>query len=170
MRNKTWLLDLLMIAAFLALVYSAEASADDRCGGVLMATRTVAMKDRKEMVQTLGFYKIDGGLVMNGESTCTSIVIECLRANHTCRTATAETNAFFGRPHVLGVFMSDDYRVTEWTKDTISAEMHTPVGSTSYLHIAINDGTPRQSRGDQHNKIAYREAGRVDNRGSHGRQ
>jgi hypothetical protein len=119
-----------------------EASADDGCGGVLMATRTTAMKDRKELVQKLGFYKIDGGLVMNGESTCTSIVIECLKANHTCRTATATTNSLVAQAQVIGMFMSDDFKVTEWSNDTISAELHTPVGGTSYLHIAINDDTP----------------------------
>ena len=100
------------------------------------------IKDRKEMVQKLGFYAIDGGLVMDGKSTCTSIRIECSKEARTCRTATATTNAFMGRPQVIGVMLSDDYRVTEWTRDTISAEMHTPVGGTSYLHLAINDGAP----------------------------
>ena len=39
--------------------------------------------------------------------------------------------------------MSDDYKVTEWTKDTISAELHlTITGGTSYLHIVINDDVP----------------------------
>ena len=38
------------------------------------------------------------------------------------------------------------YRVTEWTRDTISAEMHTPVGGMSYLHIAINDRAPDQAQ------------------------
>src|SRR6266436_20769 len=128
MRRNPRFLGAMWTAVLIGLIYSAEASADDRCGGVLMATRTTAMKDRKEMVQTLGFYKIDGGLVMNGQSTCTSIVVECLKANRTCRTATATTNALLGQPQVIGVFMSDDYKVTEWTKDTISAEMHTPVG------------------------------------------
>jgi hypothetical protein len=104
-----------------------------------MATRTVSTKDHKALVQKLGFYKIDGGLVLNGQSTCTSIVIECLKADHTCRTATATTSSLSGQPHVVGVFMSDDYKVTDWTTDTISAEMHTSVGGTSYLHIAIND-------------------------------
>jgi hypothetical protein len=36
-----------------------------------------------------------------------------------------------GQPQVIGVMMSDDYRVTEWARDTISAELHTPVGGTS---------------------------------------
>jgi hypothetical protein len=33
-------------------------------------------------------------------------------------------------------------QVTDWTRDTISAEVHTVVGGTSYLHIAINAGAP----------------------------
>jgi len=107
-------------------------------------SRTTAMKDRKEMVQNLGFYAIDGGLVMDGKSTCTSIRIECSKEACAFRTATATTNAFMGQPQVIGVMMSD-YKVTKWTKDTISAEMHTPVGGTSYLHIAINDGAPDEA-------------------------
>jgi|SRR5271157_2220013 len=142
-RLTTRFLGSLSIAVLIGLVCSTtEIRAEDRCGGVLMATRTVTMKDRKEMVQKLGFYAIDGGLVMDGKSTCTSIRIECSKEARACRTATATTNAFMGQPQVIGVFMSDDYRVTEWTRDTISAEMHTPVGGTSYLHIAINDGAP----------------------------
>jgi len=49
-----------------------------------------------------------------------------------------------GQPQVIGVMMSDDYKVTDWTRDTISAELHNVgvLGGTSYLHIAINDGTP----------------------------
>ena len=128
---------------FIGLVYSTtQAGAEDRCGGVLMAARTVTMTDRKEMVQKLGFYAMDGGLVMDGKSTCTSIRIECSKETRTCRTATATTNALMGQPQVIGVMMSDDYRVTDWTKDTISAELNTAVGGTSYLHIPINDGTP----------------------------
>ena len=102
------------------------------------------MKDRKQMVQTLGFYKIDGGLVMNGRSTCTSIRIECSKETRACRMATATTNAFMGQPQVNGVMMSDDHRVTDWTRDTISAEQHNigVLGGTSYLRIAINDGAP----------------------------
>jgi hypothetical protein len=38
--------------------------------------------------------------------------------------------------------MSDDYAITEWTRDTISAEMHTPGLATGYLHIVINDDVP----------------------------
>src|SRR5882762_8203979 len=95
------------------------AIADDRCGGVLMATKTMGSRGHKALIQQLGFWSIDGGLVMNGESTCTSIRIECERSSHTCRTATAVTNSIFGRPKVLGVFMSDDYKITEWTEDTI---------------------------------------------------
>ena len=142
MRTKARLLGALSITALLGLVYGTDASADDRCGGVLMATRTVTMKDRKDMVQKLGFYAIDGGLVMDGKSTCTSIRVECSKEARTCRTATATTDAFMGQPQVIGVMMSDDYRVTDWTRDTISAEMHTAVGGTSYLHIAVNDGVP----------------------------
>ena len=37
-------------------------------------------------------------------------------------------------------------QVTEWTRDTISAEMRTLVGGTSYLHIAINDGAPDRAQ------------------------
>jgi hypothetical protein len=107
-----------------------------------MATRTTVMNDRKEMVQKLGFYAIDGGLVMNGESTCTSIRIECEKMTRSCRTATAITQPALGRAQVLGVIMSDDYKVEQWTNDTISAELHTPTGGTSYLHIAINDDVP----------------------------
>src|SRR5215472_15956489 len=103
MRGSPRLLSVLWTAVLIGLIYSAEASADDRCGGVLMATRTVTMKDRKEMVQKLGFYAIDGGPVMNGQSTCTSIRIECSKAARTCRTATATTNAFLGQPQVIGV-------------------------------------------------------------------
>jgi hypothetical protein len=66
----------LSLAVLIGLICSTRASAEDRCGGVLMATRTTVMKDRKEMVQKLGFYAIDGGLVMDGKSTCTSIRIE----------------------------------------------------------------------------------------------
>jgi len=36
------------------------------------------------------------GLVMNGESTCTSIRIECERASGTCRTATRLPPRFWG--------------------------------------------------------------------------
>jgi hypothetical protein len=129
-------------AVLLGLLCSTKASAEDHCGGVLMATRTVTMKDRKEMVQKLGFYAIDGGLAMDGKGTCTSIRIECSKVTRACPTATATTNAFMGQPQVIGVMMSDDYRVADWTGDTISGEMHTPVGGTSYLHIAINDGAP----------------------------
>ena len=142
MRNSTRCPVALSLAVLIGLICSTRASAEGRCGGVLMATRTTVIKDRKEMVQKLGFYAIDGGLVMDGKSTCTSIRIECSKEARTCRTATATTNAFMGRPQVIGVMMSDDYRVTEWTRDTISAEMHTPVGGTSYLHLAINDGAP----------------------------
>jgi hypothetical protein len=46
---------------------------------VLMATTTPAMTDRKEMVAKLDFYAIDGGLVMDGKSTCTSIRISVPR-------------------------------------------------------------------------------------------
>jgi hypothetical protein len=119
MRSKPRLLGVLWAAELLGLVCNTQASADDRCGGVLMANRTLAMKDRKEMVQKLGFYAIDGGLVIDGKSTCTSIRIECLKEARTCRTATATTNAFMGPPQVMGVFMSDDYKVTEWATDTI---------------------------------------------------
>jgi hypothetical protein len=132
----------LSLAVLIGLICSTRASAEDRCGGVLMATMTTVMKDRKEMVQKLGFYAIDGGLVMDGKSICTSIRIECSKEDRTCRTATATTHAFIGQPRVIGVMMSDDYRVTEWTRDTISAEMHTPIGGMSYLHIAINDDAP----------------------------
>jgi hypothetical protein len=127
MRNNTRCPVALSLAVLIGLICSTRASAEDRCGGVLMATRTTVMKDRKEMVQKLGFYAIDGGLVMDGKSTCTSIRIECSKEARTCRTATA-TTAFMGQPQVIGVMMSDDYRVTEWTRDTISAEMHTRAG------------------------------------------
>jgi hypothetical protein len=130
------------IAVLIGLVCSTKASAEDRCGGVLMATRSIGIKDHKSVVEKLGFYKIDGGLVLDGKSTCTSIVIECLKADRTCRTATAVTNSLSGQPHVVGVFMSDDYKVTDWTPEAISAEMHTSVGGTSYLHIVINDDAP----------------------------
>jgi hypothetical protein len=139
MRN-THLVIALSIVALVGLVYSSEASADDRCGGVLMAVRGPVTKEHKTIVQKLGFYAIDGGLVTNGESTCTSIRIECVKETGTCRTATAVTNSILGSPQVVGVFMSDDYKITEWTKDIISAELHAPVGGTSYLHIVINDG------------------------------
>jgi hypothetical protein len=142
MRNNTRCPVALWLAVVIGLSCSPGASAEDRCGGVLMAIRTAVMKDRKEMVQKLGFYALDGGLVMDGKSTCTSIRIECSKEARTCRTATATTNALMGQPQVMGVMMSDDYKVTEWTRDTISAEMQTPVGGMSYLHIAINDGAP----------------------------
>jgi hypothetical protein len=142
MRSNPRFLGALWAAMLLGLLCSPEARADD-CGGVLMATRTIGgIKDHKSVVQKLGFYKLDGGLVMDGKSTCTSIVIECLKETRTCRTATAVTSSFSGQPHVVGVFMSDDYKVTDWTPDTISAEMHTSVGGTSYLHVVINDDAP----------------------------
>src|SRR5271166_6103337 len=73
-RLTTRFLGSLSIAVLIGLVCSTtEIRAEDRCGGVLMATRTVTMKDRKEMVQKLGFYAIDGGLVMDGKSTCTPL-------------------------------------------------------------------------------------------------
>jgi hypothetical protein len=132
----------LLMAALGGLVYSTQANANDLCGGVLMATRSPGTKDHKALVQKFGFYMIDGGLVMNGGSTCTSIHIECQKATYTCRTATAVTNASAGRAHVVGVFMSDDYKITEWTKDTISAELDPLGGGKSYLHIIINDEVP----------------------------
>jgi hypothetical protein len=133
----------LSIMALAGVVCSTAAIADDRCGGVLMATKTMGSRGHKALIQNLGFWSIDGGLVMNGESTCTSIRIECERTSHACRTASAITQRAFDGPGVLGVFMSDDYKVTEWTKDTISAELQllTP-GATSYLHIVINDDVP----------------------------
>lgn len=148
MRKNTRCPVALLLAVLIGLICITRASAEDRCGGVLMAIRTTVMKDRKEMVQKLGFYAIDGGLVMDGKSTCTTIRIECSKEARTCRTATAitHTQAAMGQPQVLGVRMSDDYTVTEWTRDTISAEMHTPVGGTSYLHIAINDGAPDKAQ------------------------
>ena len=148
MRNSTRCPVALSLAVLIGLICSTRASAEGRCGGVLMATRTTVIKDRKEMVQKLGFYAIDGGLVMDGKSTCTSIRIECSKEARTCRTATAITmmSASMRQPEVIGVMMSDDYRVTEWTRDTISAEMHTPVDGTSYLHIAINDGAPDKAQ------------------------
>jgi len=77
------------LAVLIGLICSTRTSAEDRCGGVLMTTMTTVMKDRKEMVQKLGFYAIDGGLVMDGKSTCTSIRIECSKEARTCRTASA---------------------------------------------------------------------------------
>src|SRR5262249_27519266 len=67
------------------------------------------------------------------------------RANNACRTATAVTVGSTGRPRVLGVFMSDDYAITEWTVDAIRAELHLLNGGMSYLHILINDGKPDQA-------------------------
>jgi len=136
----------LSLAVLIGLICGSGANAEDRCGGVLMAPMTTVMKDRKETVQKLGFYAIDGGLVMDGKSTCTSIRIECSKEARTCRTATAITQAAMGKAQVIGVMMSDDYRVTEWTRDTISAEMRTLVGGTSYLHIASNDCAPDRAQ------------------------
>lgn len=134
---------LLFGASLLTALYSAQAAAEaDRCGGVLMANRTLGTRDHKASVQKLGFYMIDGGLVMNGKSTCTSIHIECERATNVCRTATAVTKESFGRGQVLGVFMSEDYKVTDWSNETIRAEMHPAIGGTSYLHILVNDEIP----------------------------
>ncbi len=104
----------LSLAVLIGLICGSGANAEDRCGGVLMAPMTTVMKDRKETVQKLGFYAIDGGLVMDGKSTCTSIRIECSKEARTCRTATAITQAAMGKAQVIGVMMSDDYRVTEW--------------------------------------------------------
>ena len=38
--------------------------------------------------------------------------------------------------------MSDDYTITTWTKEEISAQLNLVTGGTSQLHIAINDDTP----------------------------
>jgi hypothetical protein len=65
------------------------------------------------MVQKLGFYAIDGGLVgswTDGKSTCTSIRIECSKEARICRTATATANGFMGQPQAIGVMISDEYR------------------------------------------------------------
>jgi hypothetical protein len=141
MRNMR-LLIALSIVALVGLVYTTEAGADDRCGGVLMASRGPVTTGHKARVQKRGYLEIDGGLVMNGESTCTSIHIECLRATRTCRrSAGAVASSILGPPQVLGVFMDDDYKITDWTEDTISAQ-NTIEGGTSYLHIAINDDVP----------------------------
>src|ERR1700692_2175972 len=104
MRRISWFVSTM---ALVATVCSGAAMADDRCGGVLMASRTMGSREHKALIQKLGFYMIDGGLLMNGESTCTSIHIECERTTDTCRTATAITQSTFGHPSVLGVFMSD---------------------------------------------------------------
>jgi hypothetical protein len=142
--RRIHLLSALLLLPMIAIVFAIRAFAADvdRCGGVLMAIRTVAMDDHRGLVRKLGFYSIDGGLLMNGETTCTSIHIECQKAGRTCRTATAVTTAAFGLGRVLGVFMSDDYTVTEWTNETISAELRQQLGDESHLHIAINHGVP----------------------------
>jgi hypothetical protein len=123
---------------------SATAWSKDFCGGVLMTIKTTPDKHHKAWVHDNGFYKIDGGLVLNGKSTCTSISIECAKADGTCRAARAVTAGFIGPPEVLGVFLEDDYKITEWTADTITAMRHS-LGDT-YLHIVINDQTPDDVR------------------------
>jgi hypothetical protein len=116
---------ILLLGAMLLALCTQVMTADDRCGGVMMATRSSGSHDHKTLIQKLGFYSTDGGLVMNGESTCTSIHIECERTNGICRIATAVTNSFLGPGQVFGIFMSDDYKITEWTKDVIRAEIRT---------------------------------------------
>src|SRR5712664_2999077 len=87
-------------------------AADDRCGGVLMSNRSAASPHHKKDAQELGFYSTYGGLLMNGESTCTSVRIECERKSGICRTATAVTASLLGRAQVVAVSMSYDYNVT----------------------------------------------------------
>jgi hypothetical protein len=135
------LMSLLLISTFSGLAYSDDTKPEE-CGGVLMTSRTRGLDGHQALVEKLGFYMIDGGLVMNGKSTCTSIHIECAKAAQTCRIATAVTDLLLGHPHVGGIFMSDDYKITEWTKDSISAEMRPMGGGTSQLHIGINDNVP----------------------------
>jgi hypothetical protein len=151
---------LLLGTLLLAALYSIQAiAADDRCGGVWMATRSLGSPNHKMFVEKLGFYSIDGGLVMNGESTCTSIHIECEKTNGICRTATAVTNLLQGHAQVLGVFISDDYKITEWTRDTVSAETHTLNSGVVYLHIVINDEVPDKVEIIQINKSLIEKPG-----------
>jgi hypothetical protein len=85
-------------AAVSAMATDNAATDNSRCGGVLMAQKTIANTDHKAFVQELGFYRIDGGPVLDGKSTCTSIVIECSKAAMMCHTATATTTAIGGVP------------------------------------------------------------------------
>jgi hypothetical protein len=109
-----------------------------------MSNRSVGSPHHKRDIQELGFYSTYGGLLVNGESTCTSIRIVCERKSEICRTATAVTASLLGHAQVVAVSMSYDYNVTKWADDIISAENHNlGLGSgTGYLHIVIKDTVP----------------------------
>src|SRR5215468_12111523 len=87
-----------MLSASAAL---AGEKSDLDCGGVMGAHKTSVIKDHKEMIKKLGFYAVDGTVLQDGKSTCTSIRIECLKKEMICRTATAVTHTRYdGKPAI----------------------------------------------------------------------
>jgi hypothetical protein len=139
-----------LLAVLLSLALPAAARAEfPTCGGVVMVPNPF-MSD-KASAEKIGIYKTSGALLPHTEHYCPMVAIECKRdlplggnGNPTgkCRVAFASIGLPQGEPPELSVYIDDDYKITTWTTDTITAERPTFMGGKSEIYIKLNDQKP----------------------------
>jgi hypothetical protein len=121
----------------------AATNSGKRCGGVVMVPNLPTEGDNhKAFIEHIGIYKVSGGLLPHREHYCQMVDVECTREAGKCRAAFAMIVLPKGKPPELGVYMTDDYKITMWTTNRISAERPTPIGGKSEIYITLNDQTP----------------------------
>src|SRR6266568_7593268 len=122
-----------LVGSMLA-VTSAVSAAEPTCGGVAMPLRVFSSDGA--MDAKIGVFVVDGSLFLDGKNTCQAVHIACFKETGSCETAIAvmifEKDRY---PRILGIFVSNEMKISRWTNDEIVAAGQTHLCKWSQLFV-----------------------------------
>ncbi len=111
-----------------------DEAAEPTCGGVAMPLRLFSSDGA--MDAKIGGFVVDGSLFQDGKNTCQAVHIACFKATGSCETAIAvmifEKDRY---PRILGIFISDEIKISRWTNNEIVAAGQTHLCKWSQLFV-----------------------------------